>query len=46
MSESTEELKELKLTIPLSQLLAEGITVNTGEKLIVTVIDDLPGVSG
>jgi hypothetical protein len=46
MSESTDELKELKITIPLSRLLTEGITVNTGEKLIVTVIDDAPGVSG
>ncbi len=46
MSESTDELKEIKIIIPLSQLLAEGITVNTGEKLIVTVVDDLPGVSG
>ncbi len=45
MSESSSELKELKITIPMSQLLSEGITVNTGEKLIVTVIDDSQDVS-
>ncbi len=48
MSDSDEknEMVKKELTIELSRLFEEGIIINTGEEVVLTVIDDIKKISG
>lgn len=45
MSEENGETKKTIVTMTIEDLLNEGITINTGEDVTVTVIDDAGNIS-
>ncbi len=45
MREENGEMKKIAVTMTIEDLLNDGITINTGEDVTVTVIDDAGNIS-